>query len=346
MGRAKAFILTLRKPDKRSCRYELFNPCRKFERVNPRIRAAELTDLPAIVAIHAAAVPSRPHSLHELTHDLTKLEDHLKPQLIVAEHDGQILGVASFSRSAGSYHPHKFHLELYVHPDSRGRGVGAALFDVTLEALKPLEAISVRTQVREDEASSLRFAQARGFTEDKRDFESLLDVQAFDAAPYSSLEARLAAEGVTLRSWRELDSEAFRRELHAVFSEVRLDVPRSEPATPISFEFFDENVVSDAELAWDASFASLEGNRITGFTGAFQGAKSGVLDQWLTATTREARGRGIATALKVRQLEAAQRLGFVTVRTDNDTRNAPMLAVNAKLGFVRQPAVLSLAKVL
>ena len=35
---------------------------------------------------------------------------------------------------------------------------------------------------------------------------------------------------------------------------------------------------------------------------------------------------------------------FNAVRTDNDTRNAPMLAVNARLGFERQMAVLVMQK--
>jgi mycothiol synthase len=131
-----------------------------------------------------------------------------------------------------------------------------------------------------------------------------------------------------------------------VFSVVRLDVPRADPPSPISFEFFDKNVMNDAELVWDASFVALENQAIVGFTGAYRGAKDGWLDQWLTATLRTVRGRGIALALKVRQIQAAKNLGFTTIRTDNDTRNAAMLAVNAKLGFVRQPAVLTLSKTL
>jgi mycothiol synthase len=60
--------------------------------------------------------------------------------------------------------------------------------------------------------------------------------------------------------------------------------------------------------------------------------------------TREARGQGLATAIKVRALRAVLELGFKTVRTDNDTQNTPMLAVNDKLGYQRQPAVLSMLK--
>jgi mycothiol synthase len=310
------------------------------------IRPFESADLSAVLDVQHAAVPDRPHSAHELETDLVNLEEHLRRNILVASLNGRVVGAADYHRSAGSYHPHKFYLELYVHPDFTNRGVGGALFEATLEALKPLEAILVRTQVREDEPRAVRFASTRGFSEDKRDFESKLSVQAFDAAPFAPLEGNLERDGVILRSWRELDSETFRRELHAVFSVVRLDVPRADPPSPISFEFFDKNVMNDAELVWDASFVALENQAIVGFTGAYRGAKDGWLDQWLTATLRTVRGRGIALALKVRQIQAAKNLGFTTIRTDNDTRNAAMLAVNAKLGFVRQPAVLTLSKTL
>jgi GNAT superfamily N-acetyltransferase len=45
------------------------------------------------------------------------------------------------------------------------------------------------------------------------------------------------------------------------------------------------------------------------------------------------RGRGIATALKSRSLARAAELGATIVLTDNEELNAPMLAVNAKLGY-------------
>ncbi len=57
--------------------------------------------------------------------------------------------------------------------------------------------------------------------------------------------------------------------------------------------------------------------------------------------TREWRGRGVATALKVAAIGVARALGAPTIRTDNASDNAPMLRVNDRLGFVRDPATVS-----
>ena len=85
-------------------------------------------------------------------------------------------------------------------------------------------------------------------------------------------------------------------------------------------------------------------DQILAFSGAYHGAREAWLDQWLTATRTEVRGRGIALAMKLRVIRFALERGYKTIRTDNDTRNAPMLAINDKLGFVRQPALISVVK--
>jgi mycothiol synthase len=303
------------------------------------IRPYQLEDLPAILAVQNAAVPMRPHSLHEYSNDVTKLEPHLRRHFIVAELDGGIVGAVDYHRFAGSYHPHKFGMELFVYPGSQGRGVGRALFNAALKALEPLEPISISVHAREDEPRAVRFAAQNGFIEVKRDFDGILEVQAFNTKVH-----QLELSNLRLVSWPEADSPERRRELHTVFSEVRLDVPRADTPTPISFEFFEENILNDAEALPELSFYALRNDRIVGFTGAFKGARDGWIDQWLTAVKREVRGQGVATSLKVKQIESAKTLGFKSIRTDNDSRNAAMLAINAKLGFVRQPAVLVLRK--
>jgi mycothiol synthase len=258
----------------------------------------------------------------------------------IAELNGELVGFSRFARNAGSYHPQKFRLDLCVDPEFQARGIGKALYLATLEKAQAFNAISLRTQVREGDARALRFAQDRGFLETKRDFENTLELASFDFAAFE----RPLPEGIELKNFRDLNSPEFRRQFHHVFSTVRLDVPRAEPPTPLTFEFFEENVLDDPELIPEAFVFAMRGTQIVGFTGGYQGAQPGWIDQWLTAVSREARGQGLATAIKVRALRAVLELGFKTVRTDNDTQNASMLAVNEKLGYQRQPAVLSMLK--
>jgi GNAT superfamily N-acetyltransferase len=57
------------------------------------------------------------------------------------------------------------------------------------------------------------------------------------------------------------------------------------------------------------------------------------LIQGLTATLKEFRGEGIATALKVRGIEYAKKMGYKDILTSTRNTNTPMEAVNRKLGW-------------
>ena len=60
---------------------------------------------------------------------------------------------------------------------------------------------------------------------------------------------------------------------------------------------------------------------------------SGRAQNNLAGTLREFRGRGLATLLKSHSLRRAAELGVTIAITDNEEANAPMLAVNLRLGY-------------
>ena len=51
------------------------------------------------------------------------------------------------------------------------------------------------------------------------------------------------------------------------------------------------------------------------------------------------RGRGIAQSLKALTIVHAQQAGVSEILTENDSENAPVLAVNRKLGYKPWPGV-------
>ena len=63
-----------------------------------------------------------------------------------------------------------------------------------------------------------------------------------------------------------------------------------------------------------------------------------------TGVDRAYRGRGLALAAMVWALRRARAWGAAYARTTNDSQNAPILAVNRRLGYLPQPGVYQLLR--
>jgi len=313
--------------------------------MNP-IRPFAEADYPATIGLWNRLNPDRSRSLEDARHTDASLEGKVRKGRWVAEVGGEIVGVGEYSQNLGSLHPQKFILEGYVAPEFQGQGIGKALYERVLEALQTYDPISLRTTVRENQDRALKFLHDRGYAETKRDWVSVLTVAEANLEPFTEAEERLKAQGLEIRSLAELletDPQAISK-LHALFSEIRLDTPRSEPPTPISLGTFVENVVSGPDYDPKAFFIALENTEWVGMSCMFRVGQTKELDHWFTGTRRPWRGRDIAQALKVRTVRFARENGFATIRTDNDSRNAAMLAINDRLGFRRGAAQISLLK--
>lgn len=309
------------------------------------IRAAERPDYEELAGLWSAVYPDDRYTAEELYHRDTA---HRPPCLcaqFVLRREGRLLGASSYEQFIGMYHPHKFVVNVLVAPEARGQGLGRALYRHLLEQLAPFDPLSLRVQVSEGEPAALAFATRRGFAETKRDWQARLELAGFDPAPYAARIAALEAEGTRFLRLPELGEGAERR-LHALFSELRQDVPRSEPATPIDFAAFEALFLSAPDFWRDGVFLAEREGELIGMTMFWRSERGDALHTGLTGVKRGYRGRGLATALKVRALEFARRSGAPRVYTDNDTQNVEMIAVNAKLGFQRQPARISLRRTL
>lgn len=275
-----------------------------------------------------------------------KLEAKYQRQRFVAEVQGQVVGIGEYHHNPGQFHPHHFSLESYLHPDFYGQGIGKALYNRLLEALEPHQPELLMAQVRESSLRGLRFVHDRGFAELKRDFVSTLDVRGTDLTEFTGLIEELSNQGIHLKSFAELlaDDPQAPHKLHELWSDVRLDVPRAAAPTPISFEFFSENILGSTDFDAQFFLVALDSERWVGMSCMYRVGDSGKLDLWMTGVRRAYRGCKIAQALKVRGVELAKTLGFESIRTDNDSRNAAMIAINDKLGFERGPSSITLQK--
>jgi GNAT superfamily N-acetyltransferase len=306
------------------------------------IRPFTEADYEVAAAVYTAAYPDYPITAAEMRFNDEHREAHVRFQRLLAEWEGRIVGVAHHDQPSFAYHPRQFWLEIGVDPAYRRQGVGGALHEALLAALPPVEPLAVHTDVREDWPDSLRFVEQRGYVETMREWEARLDLRAFDPAPYANLIARLAAEGITIVSLAEMMAvSGHERVLHALTNELERDVPSPVQAAEVSLDHFVEATLKNPNLMAAAYMVALHAGEPIGVSGVWLNQGTPVLDTGLTAVRRAYRRRGIALALKVQALSACRALGHETIRTWNATFNEGMLAINHRLGFVRQPAWIS-----
>lgn len=304
------------------------------------IRQAERDDLGTYCLIWNTVWPEMKISLAEMERDFEHMPAECRATIWLASVEGRAVGFAECHRDFGSYHPQKWTTSVAVLDGERGKGVGRKLYEQALTFVQPQDPVSIATIIVESDRESVAFAVRRGFAEIKRDFESRLNLLTVSPALLEEMDSPEA----DIRPAVVLDSPEFRRELHAVFEIVRVDTPRTEPPTPMPFENFNNLVIEDPDFLLEGSQIALVDGKIAGFTGIFGGEEEGELFQWLTAVKREYRGQGLAKAMKARAARWAIANGYRSIHTDNDTRNAPMLAINKQMGFERRVGTVTMLK--
>lgn len=314
------------------------------------IRLFGTRDYEAIAAVNNAVFPDRPGTAEEWRYEDERFEKRYVNERYVAERPdtGEIVGFGGLWHVPWAFHPRKFGMEVRVRPDARRRGTGTALWRRIEEGLRARGAISVKTQVWEAMPDGLAFASRTGFREVMRAWEARLDVGGFDFPAFRPSLDRARERGVritTLAAEREKDPANLRR-LHSVEAEIAEDVPRpaDDVHTPISFDMWTEYVVQAPWSMPDAYFIAVVDGEYAGISSLFRPQVGDWLNQGLTGVAREFRGRGVATALKVRTVEYARDHGVREIRTWNEINNERILTINARFGFVRQPAWLTLRK--
>lgn len=312
-----------------------------------QIRTYTTDDFPGIVNLQNTTYPDMLGTIEDYIQSEKQRDPKIKFQRWVAVVEEQIVGAGLYDQHLWSYHPQKFWLAGGVLPEYQRQGLGAVLYDRVMAGLVPFDPIELRVNVREDFAQSLRFFEKRGFVEHMREGESHLEVMTFDPAPYAGLEDKLHAGGIEIRTCRELKTDPDRdHKMYDMEWELLQDVPGSEDFTRVPFEKWCEDIIEDPLFLPDAYFVALDGGEYVGMSNLWDDRATDALNTGLTGVKRSHRRRGIATALKVRAIAYARVHGHPLIKTGNEVNNRPMLSINERLGFVRQPDWITLRNVL
>ncbi|WP_299431068.1 GNAT family N-acetyltransferase [uncultured Meiothermus sp.] len=306
--------------------------------INLVVRPFEERDYAAIAEVFNAAWPDQAHTETALRED----DDHA-PQIkwgrFVAEIDHRIVGVGEYTQFEGMYHPQRFAAWVTVRPEFRSQGIGKALYRQVVAALEPHDPISILSSTREDQTAAIAWLHKLGYLEKMKYWESRLDVQAFDFAPYAGKIEAAEAAGFELKCLKELESDPeYQQKSYDLWLEARLDVPRPDAISEVGFEDYCKWVFGSSYYLPEAYFVAVDTK-----TGQYVAMSTlwksdgDYLGTGLTGTRRAYRRLGLALALKLKGIRFARERGVKEIRTGNESNNRAMLSINEAMGFVKQP---------
>ena len=322
-----------------------------------RLRPFTTDDYPAVIDVFNRIYADSPRSLEGALHWESRWEadKYFRERLVAEDESGRVVGSGWLTHLPWQFSPDSYGLGIEVDPVRQRQGVGSALYEALLETARRREARLVRADAKESKPESLAFLMHRGFEEVQRAWESRLDVSGFDFSAFATAEPRVREQGLTITTLGvELDAaggaetsagDAVLRALYALDAECTADEPSYQPITMTPYERWRTDKLASPTFLPDASFLMKDGDRYVGLSELGKNlVLPHVLQQHFTAVARSHRGRGVAMALKVTGVRYAKERGYTEIRTDNNTRNRPMLRINEAMGFVKQPVEIELAK--
>lgn len=279
-------------------------------------------DLRAMIAVRTAANPDRPAPrLENLRHNMTAQRGLT---FLVARLSGEPVACGFVYGDIPASHAEA---HVVVRPDVRRLGVGSALLAEAGARARGGGKLELEGPVREDDHASRAFLERRGFRVVGGEQALALDLSDVDPlAPTTP-----SAVEIVSRAARPDLTDA----LYPVGAEGAEDIP-GFPGRP-TYEQWRATDIDRPTRIPELFFIALVDGEPIGYAAmddygrdAFHG---------LTAVRRSWRRRGVATALKLTQIAAAKERGFRRVFTTSEERNAPMRALNAKLGYRPEPSL-------
>ena len=116
--------------------------------------------------------------------------------------------------------------------------------------------------------------------------------------------------------------------------EATADMPSTEPFDGMAYEEWEEHVLRHPLYVPEGSFVALVDGDAAAVSLIVSEPETRRASNMFTGTRRAYRGRGLALAVKLASFRWAAENGVTAMLTYNDATNAPMLAVNARLGYV------------
>jgi ribosomal protein S18 acetylase RimI-like enzyme len=307
------------------------------------VRPYQPSDAPALLSL-LAVVETHPPSEEEFeAWEARRDPSHFSVRLL-AEREGAVVGFVEVAQTGFSL-PGMLEWDLRVHPQHRGQGVEDALADAVEEPVSQAAPVTVEARSPDEDPQARSWLEGRGFRLIAHRLESQLDLTTVDEAAYRAGIARAEEAGYAFPSLTEvlekLGAEAAWERLVPLYQDLVNDTP----------DFVGRRMPESAVLARTRDFPYLNAAATT-FVEK-DGDLVGLTFVWrfpeeaytvMTGIRAGIRQAGVGFAMKALAALRARDQGVTTMGTHNDASNAPVLALNGRLGYVRRGGIWRLHK--
>src|SRR3954452_11890375 len=215
--------------------------------------------------------------------------------------------------------------DIAVVPERRRRGIGSAVLADLFQRARALGKDRIQFEVKQIDEESSAFLGRRGFERVGGEEAVTLDLAAIEAPAVDP------PPGVRIVS--RVDEPDLLEGMYAIGVQADEDIPGSDGV--MTFEQWKANEIDKPARRPELCFIALAGDEVVGYAALMVFGDEA--HHGLTATRRDWRRRGVASALKRAEIAAAKNAGFKQLVTESEERNEPMRKLNAKLGFVPAP---------
>jgi len=287
------------------------------------VSPGSIEDVPRVAALYRATFDDRLSTVTGIRHRQASARPEDALRVWRAEEDGELIGWAFAGLDSFAAVRTTASASIVVHPAHRRAGAGSALWDEASAHLDAIGALRTVAYSRSDD-DTVAFVGARGFTLESTDTTSAVDPRALPEPPdppSGVIIAPMAAHAEDPTPVFEADKES------------ALDEPGPSDFSGVTYETWRRHIWEYPDCDHELSVVAEVDGAVVGTAFLYSDRETGRAMNAGTGVVRAYRGRGLGLLMKRHSLALAAAAGITKVMTQNDATNAPMLAINAALGY-------------
>ncbi len=301
------------------------------------LRPALLDDVEIVADLEATRDPADPRDPEMMRYWWTSGSLSQVQSRLVAVRDGEAVAYVGVNHERWAESPERFgSIRVVIRSDVWSVPEFGRLVGKGEDWLRSEGVVTAVARVRQDFTREIHELGRIGYREVRRLRFSELDLVGHREALLavaSRQRQKMQAQSVEMMTLSEDGDPDRLVKLHEMMVAAEQDIPSTVPIPRQPFDEWMHATFDDPGVREDRFWIAREGAAIVGLSFLEYPPVRGLPWTAFTATSRAVRGRGIARALKYETMAQAIELGCERVRTANDDANAPMLYINAEMGY-------------